>query len=251
MFLSLYASFRWAGTENYVWKIVIFVMVASLLSAQVMTVLFGALGLGDWGLLSMVLGGFLNLSFPFSYNLFDEGRILLPPPHNSSQWLRTYEIRVPTTSILQLVPQGPVERSLSDAGWIRVLNYRVILLNTEIGSIPPDATYAIGTLFSFFLLANVAGALLGFLMSKAPLDKIQISERHDGHAIGLFARILIGAAFVVAGIWFSTIGKVILTGSVSQFYASYNPSLYVGDAVACLMFGIVWLATNIVEEEMV
>ncbi len=89
------------------------------------------------------------------------------------------------------------------------------------------------------------------MMSKAPLDKIQISERLDGHAIGLFARILIGAAFVVAGIWFSTIGKVILTGSVSQFYVSYNPSLYVGDAVACLMFGIIWLATNIVEEEMV
>jgi uncharacterized membrane protein YfcA len=87
MFFSLYASFRWAGTENYVWKIVIFVMVASLLSAQVVTILFGALGLDGLALLFILLGGFLSLSFPFSYNIFDEGRILLPPPYNASQWL--------------------------------------------------------------------------------------------------------------------------------------------------------------------
>lgn len=249
MFLSLYASFRWTGTKNYVWKIVIFVMVASLLSAQVITILFGALGLDGLALLFMLLGGCLNLSFPFSYNIFDEGRILLPPPYNASQWLRTYAIRVPTTSILQLVPQGPVERSLGDLGWVRVLSYRVVFLDIEIGSVPPDVTYAAGILFSFFLLVNATGALLGFLMSKLPLDKIWILRRGERHAVSLFGRVFIGVAFVAAGIWFSTIGKVILTGPVSKFYSSYNPYLYIGDAVACLIFGIVWLAITIVEEQ--
>jgi hypothetical protein len=220
-------------------------MVASLLSAQIVTILFGALGLDGLTLLFMLLGGFLNLSFPFSYNIFDESRILLPPPYNASQWLRTYAIRVPTTSILQLVPQGPVERSLGDLGWVRVLSYRVVFLDIEIGSVPPDVIYAIG----IFLLVNVTGALLGFLMSKLPLDKIWILRRGEGHAVSLFGRLFIGVAFVAAGIWFSTIGKVILTGPVSRFYSSYNPYLYIGDAVACLIFGIVWLAIIIVEEQ--
>ncbi|MHA2316096.1 MAG: hypothetical protein ACXACF_12670 [Candidatus Hermodarchaeia archaeon] len=124
----------------------------------------------------------------------------------------------------------------------------------EIGSVPPDVTYAVGILFSFFLLVNfllvnVTGALLGFLMSKLPLDKIWILRRGEGHAVSLFGRLFIGVAFVAAGIWFSTIGKVILTGPVSRFYSSYNPYLYIGDAVACLIFGIVWLAIIIVEEQ--
>lgn len=248
MFLSFYASFRWAGTENYLWKIAIFVMVASLLSAQVVTIFFGALGLDGLALLSMLLGRFLSLSFPFSCNIFDEGRILLPSPYNGSQWLRTYAIRVPAISILQLVPQGLVERSLGDWGWVRVLGYRVVFLDTEIGSIPPDITHAIGTLFSFFLLVNVTGALLGFLMSKLPLDKIRILRRCERHAMSLFGRVIFGATFLVAGIWFSTIGKVILTGPVSRYYVSYNPSLYVGDAFSCVIFGIVWLAMTMIEE---
>lgn len=118
----------------------------------------------------------------------------------------------------------------------------------EVGSIPPDFTYAIGTLFLFFVLVNVTGALLGFFMSKLPMDKIGMLRRNEGGSIGLFGRVLFGAAFLVVGIWFSTIGKVILTGPVSRYYVSYNPSLYVGDALSCVMFGIVWLAMTVIEE---
>lgn len=250
MFFSLYASFRWAGTENYVLKIAVFAIIASLLSAQVVTILFGVLGLDLLAFLSMLLGGVLNPSFPFSYNIWNEGRILLPSPYNGSQWIRTYEIRVPAISVLQLVPQGSIERSLNGGwGWVRVLGYRVVFLEMEIGSIPPDFTYAIGTLFLFFMLVNVTGALLGFLMSKLPMDKMPILNRNEWASIGLFGRVLFGAAFLVAGIWFSTIGKVILTGPVSRYYCSYDPNLYVGDAYACAIFGIVWLAMTMVEEK--
>ncbi len=119
----------------------------------------------------------------------------------------------------------------------------------EFGSVPPDVTYAIGILFSFFLLVNFTGALLGFLMTKLPLDKIRIPKWSERHTTSLFGRVFIGVAFVAAGIWFSTIGKVILTGPVSKFYSSYNSYLYVGDVIACLIFGIVWLAIIIVEEQ--
>ncbi|MDH5782996.1 MAG: hypothetical protein OEZ35_04960 [Candidatus Bathyarchaeota archaeon] len=158
-------------------KIAVFAIIASLLSTQVVTILFGVLGLNLLAFLSMLLGGFLNLSFPFSYNIWNEGRILLPPPYNISQWIRTYEIRVPAISVLQLVPQGSIERSLNGGwGWVRVLGIRVVFLEMEIGSIPPDFTYAIGTLFLFFMLVNVTGGAAGLFNEQATNGQVVDSQ---------------------------------------------------------------------------
>lgn len=247
MFFSLYASFRWAGTENYALKIVAFTIVASLISAQVATTFFAMLSWDTLAILSLMLGG-LNPSFPFYAHVFGESRLALPPPNDFSQWIRTYEIRVPAMAVFQLVPRGPVERSNGES-WVNVLNYRAVLLNMEIGSIPPDGPSAIGTLFLFFLLVNVMGALLGFSMSKLQLDKLPILNRIELDSIGLIGRVLFGAVFLTAGLWFTTIGQVIITGPVSRYYYSYNPYLYVGDAYACVIFGIIWLAIVVAEEK--
>jgi hypothetical protein len=221
MFFSVYASFRWAGTEHYLVKIAGFVLVASLLSAHVFAFVFGFLGWDSFALVLLMVGAF-NPSFPFlSYNVYAESRLALPPPYNISQRLRTYEIRVPALSVLQLLPHGFVERSLNGIGWVNVVHYRVVLLNTEIGTIPPDIFSSIGVLFAFFLLMNLAGALLGFALTKLPLDKLAVRHRLGGVSVGLLARVLIGVVFVVVGVWFP----------------------------ACLWFGLLWLAMIVVEEE--
>ncbi len=248
MFFSWYASFRWAGTEQYVLKIAVFTIVASLLSAQVFTLLFGMLGFDTFAILFWWLGGLASLSFPFYY-IWGESRIPLPSPHIYSQWIPTYEIRVPPISVLQLVPQGLVERALNGEGLVNVLSYRVVFLEMEIGSVPSDAAYVIGTVFLFFMVVNVVGALLGFAMSKIPMDKLPKIDRIKWDSIGLFLRVLFGAIFVAVGLWFSTIGKVFLTGPVSGYYHSYNPNLYIADAFVCLVFGIVWLAIVVAEEK--
>lgn len=247
MFLSLYMSFRWEARENYILKITVFTIIASLISAQVGTTFFAMLGWDDLAILSIMLS-VLNPSFPFlSCDVFSESRLALPPPYNFSQRIRNFQIRLPAMSVLQLVPQGPVERSNGE-DWVNVLSYRLVFLETEIGSVPPDAPSVIGTLFLFFLLVNVIGALLGFVLSRLPTEKVPILNRVRD-TMSLFLRALFGAVFLVVGIWFSTIGKVILNSPVSRYYSSYNPYLYVGDAYACVVFGIIWLAIVVVEEE--
>ncbi len=56
MFFSLYASFRWAGTEHYLVKIAGFVLVASLLSAHVVAAFFGFLGWDSFALVLLMVG---------------------------------------------------------------------------------------------------------------------------------------------------------------------------------------------------
>jgi hypothetical protein len=53
----------------------------------------------------------------------------------------------------------------------------------------------------------------------------------------------------IVGVYVLACMHVLLTGPVSRSYYSYDPSLYVGDAAACLWFGLLWLAMIVVEEE--
>jgi len=230
MLLSLYVSFRWARQGNYVLKTSAFVIMASLFSSY----------LGLIPFVSVLFGPFPLLSFPF-YDRWDERRITLPQPYNYSDRISAYEIRFLAMAILQLVPQGPLEGSF-DGGLVRVVSYRVVLLNIEIGSILHNFTYVLGTLFLFFFLANAVGALLGFLISK-----IQIVQKTEESSIYSLVRVVLGVAILLVGIWLSTIGEVKQTSPASQYYYDYDPYPYAFDAFAFIIFGVTWLASVLAE----
>jgi hypothetical protein len=221
MLLSLYASFRWARKGNYVLKMAALAIVTSLLSAY-----FGLLPF-----LSVFFGPFTFLSFPF-YDRWDERRLVLPQPYNYSDRLNAYEIRFLTMSVFQLVPQGPFEGSF-DGGFVRVINYRVIFLNMEIGAVPSEFAFAFSTLLLFFFLVNVAGALLGFLMIK-----VRIIQKTDETRIPALVGVALSFAILLTGIWLSTLGEVKQT---SPYYFDYDTSSYTYGAFAFIWFAITWL----------
>jgi len=224
MLLSLYASFRWARTEGFFLKIGTFIFLASLLSTVVGS-----------SLLALLFGPLPLLSFPF-YQLSGERRIILPAPYNYSQRIPSYEIRFLTMEILSLVPQDPVDGSFN-GGWVMVQGYRVVFWGSEVGSLPVGSEYRSTLFFLFFVLVNVLGALLGFLISRA-----QIFQSKKWMAIGSIGRVLLGVVILGVGLWFSTLGEVVRTGPPTGYFYSYDPLRHLGDAFVFALFGITWLA---------
>jgi len=225
MLFSIYASFRWARTRRYILKIGVFVVALSLLSA---------LALGP---LVMLFGPLPFLSFPF-YGWWTQGRLSLPQPYNYSDRIGCYEAFFLTVFIFQLVPQGSRIGSdyFGDGRGIQVVSYRVVLLDTEMGTIRPDFTYAWSMVFLFFLLINVIGAVLGF-----GIRKIQILQKTKWGQFGFLSRVALAIVVLSAGIWLPSTNAL----HTSKYYVDYSG--YDGDALAFVMFGIVWLTTIILE----
>lgn len=237
MLLSLYASFRWVGSKNYLLKISLFIVVASFFSAG-FGVFVGSLFLSLF--LPLLFLHFI-LSFPF-YMVFTERRIALAPPFVYSQRVSVWEIRFLMMKILQVVPHGPVVSSgIDEMGLVQEVGYRVILFSTEIGSIPFNIVYVLSLFFLFFVLVNIAGALAGYCMSK--VKKIKELE---GKPVGRWVRIAFGIALLAVGIMLSTMAPLI-GGPESSYYHSYDPNYYRFQGFPFIVNGILWLVIFIAE----
>lgn len=237
MLLSLYASFRWAGTYHYVLKMGVLVILLSLFSSFIV-----------WYVLSPIFPVLLALhflSFPF-YALWEESRIILPPPYEYSQRLTGFEIHFLTNVIFSLVPQGPVVRLIGGVeGEVNVVGYRVIFLTMEVGSIPSGIIYPLTVLFLFFMLVNIVGALLGYIIWR--IYRMHKIGKFRWESIGFFGRVALGIAILIMGIWFLTFGEVVRTSPVDAYYYDYNPYPYLFDGFAFVVFSIIWLIINVAE----
>jgi hypothetical protein len=222
MLFSIYASFRWARKRHYVLKIGVFVIALSF---------FCTLALGP---LTMLFGPLPFLSFPF-YGIWTERRLNLPQPYNYSDRIGCYEAYFLTAPIFQLVAQGPVigERR------IQLLSYRVVLLNTEIGTISPEFTHASSVIFLFFILINALGAVLGFGIRRA-----QIMQKTEWGSFGFLSRVALAIVVFSTAIWLSSIYGV---HNTSRYYFGYDWN-YTSDAYAFAMFGVAWLMTIFAEK---
>ena len=233
MLFSMYASFRWARGKNYVRKTTALIIIFSLLST--------VLGFYIPYLFLLPLGPLPFLSFPF-YDLWAERRLILPQPFEFSYEVGCYDICFLTTPLFQFVPQGPVTGELSPGeGWVQVDSYRVVLFDMEIGAIP----YSLGLffpLFLFFIVVNALGALLGFLISK-----IRITEKTKLGSNAFLGSVALGIIILAYGIWLFTRGETFQLGHWSKYYYSHGPSCLSLGAIACVIFGISWLITILLD----
>jgi len=236
MLLSFYASFRWARSEHYVLKMTVFIIVASFFSAVIGSsfawILFGPLPF---------------LSFPF-YAIRDEMHGSPVPPEGWSFWIPTYRIRFLTAEVSSLKAHDFVEH-VGGSGWsYQLLGYNVTFVNMEIGYIDKESlgSYPLTFPFLFFLLVNVAGALLGFWISK--IHMFQKSE-WEWTSMGFLSRVALGLVLIGVGIWLSTFG-VATTVRIPPWTGDYVTTTiypYQEDALVFVIFGITWLAIILLE----
>lgn len=217
MLLSFYASFRWARKDKYLQKLGVLILLMSFLSSF-------------W----------FPLSFPF-YCKWDYHRLKLSEPYEFSQkYLYTYEIRLSAYSVFELVPQGPVEGGTTGGeGWVRVTHYLVLLLTMTVASVPAGFEFIM--LFVFFLMTNIAGALLGRLASKE-----KTVPRLKGVPIRFLICVGLGIVVLGIGLWLCS-GAIVTTGPSNPYYYSYDPFIYIYDGAMFLSFGIAWLFVIIVD----
>ena len=217
----MYASFRWARRKNHVLKTTALIITLSFLSTV--------------GLYVVLLFPPLPfLSFPFYY-VWAERRLELPRPLEYSNEVVCFDICFVTIPVFLFVPQGPAtpNQVVPEMGWVDVVSYRIVLLDTEIGAVPPDLIFFL--FFLFFIVVNASGSLLGFLMSKMrTIEKTKLAFR---------GQVATGIVILAFGILLFAKGTTMLTGPWSKYYHSYPtyPPHYYQGAIACIIFGISWL----------
>lgn len=231
MLLSLYASFRWAKWEHYIWKIAVFIILVSFCSAT-----FGH------RFAVVFLGPIPFLSFPF-YAIHGEVTGPPLPPMGYGNWVPNYQIIFLTQKIYSIQPKTYEV-------------HQVNFLNLNLGSISSGDLYSgpfssdyITNPYLFivpflsFILINSVGALLGFLLSKTKTQKSKWS------LVGFWGRIVLGFAIIAAGFWAASIG-VVKTERNPPWggeYVTWTFYPYREDAAVFVLFGIAWLAIMIIE----
>jgi hypothetical protein len=233
MLLSLYASFRLARGKHYIVKIATLIILISFFSA-----LFGVCM--GW----FLLGPLPILSFPF-YAIQDEMHGAPIPPEGYSFWIHTYRIHFLTTELSTLKANDS-----ASIGTYHLYGYHILFLNHEIGytNTPYSTSYPLSyTLtfpFSFFLLVNAAGAMIGYVMSKwKTLNKSQWRLK------AFFGQIALGVAITAAGMYLSNIGVATTVRNPPWTGDYYTITLYPYqlDGGAFFIYGITWLVMIILE----
>lgn len=222
MLLSMYASYHWVkiSKKPYVLRMTVFIILVSLLSV------FFAI---PWG---VFFGGVVSpvLSFPF-YAISTEVLGSPIPPEGYSYWIQTYQIHFLATEILATKPHDFVEPDWT----YRFLGYRITFLNMEIEyvarqNLEQTGYYTLPFSFSFFMLVNVVGALLGYRIGRIR----RIRQWGTNKRWGLLGLIL-GFVFLGLGLWLSNIG-IAETRWWGYPITSYP---YRDDALAFFLFGII------------
>ena len=221
MLLSLYASFRWAGTDYYVLKMASLIILVSFFSASV------GVGIG-----SFLFGPLPVLSFPF-YAIQDEMHGAPVPSEGYSYWIPTYRIHFLTAEISNL-------KANDSAGmWTyQLFGYHVTFLNMKIWYIDQQSlgSYRFTFPFLFFILVNIAGAILGY-----GINKLRTIQKIERDSMGLLVRVALGVAILTVGTGLSAI--VVRTGpAVGDYYYPFGV-----DGSVFTIFGITWLAIAIAE----